>query len=193
MKNLLRSIVTTIALTTGSGLAAEADTQVVLFETSHGNIVVETYSAKAPITVAHFLNLVNSNFYDATIFHRVVKDFVIQAGGFDSNMRYKTEVSTVKNESDNGLRNLARTLSMARTSDPDSASSHFFINLGDNPHLDYQPDQWGYTVFARVIGGWQTVENIAAIPANRREQPEEQITITKASVVDRADVAALLD
>lgn len=181
--------------TLGSGfsLAVESDQQLVLFETSHGNFVVETYSDKAPETVGNFVNLVETKFYDGLIFHRVIQNFVVQAGGMDTNMQARKPPTTIKNESDNGLLNLERTLSMARTSDPDSASSQFFINLQHNPHLDYKPDAWGYAVFGKVVGGWEVVEKIAALETGSHDVPKTQAVINKATLVERSDVQELMD
>ena len=175
-------------------MAKPADIQddVVLFETTYGEFVVETYPNQAPITVANFLSLVNNNFYEGIIFHRVIDGFVIQAGGYDSNMRYMDSLKTIKNESDNGLSNTQRTLSMARTNDPHSASSQFFVNLDDNLPLDYQDKQWGYAVFAKVIGGWSVCEKIGRVQT-QAERPIENIVMEKVSVVARESVADLLD
>ena len=193
MRKLLKLLFATAALGAGAGLSASADDQVVLFETTHGNFVVETYSAKAPITVENFLNLVNSRFYEGIIFHRVIAGFVIQAGGYNQNMQPRDPSATIKNESSNGLLNLERTLSMARTSDPDSASSQFFVNLMHNTHLDYQEGAPGYAVFAKVIGGWDVIESIAAAKTAPGDKPIEAIVIHKAALVDRATIDELLD
>lgn len=175
------------------GLSAETDSKVALFETNLGNFVVETYSSKAPETVANFVDLVESNFYDDLIFHRVIQNFVVQAGGVDTNMQSREAPRTIKNESNNGLQNLERTLSMARTNDPDSASSQFFVNLQHNPHLDYKPDVWGYAVFGKVVGGWEVIEKIAALETGSRDVPTTQAIIQKATMVERADIQDLLD
>ena len=177
----------------GFGLAADTDSQVVLFETNLGNFVVETYSSKAPETVSNFVDLVESNFYDGLIFHRVIQNFVVQAGGVDTDNQSREAPRTIKNESDNGLQNLERTLSMARTSDPDSASSQFFVNLQHNPHLDYKSGQWGYAVFGKVVGGWEVIEKIAASETGPGDVPTSQAIIQKATLVERTDVQDLLD
>ena len=171
---------------------ADIPDDVVLFETTYGKFVVETYPDQAPITVANFLSLVNSDFYEGIIFHRVIDGFVIQAGGYDSNMQYMDTDVTIQNESKNGLSNTQRTLSMARTNDPHSASSQFFVNLEDNLPLDYQDNQWGYAVFAKVIGGWSVCEEIGSVKT-RAERPVENIVMEKVSVVARESVADLLD
>lgn len=193
MRKFFKMLLASASIGSGFGLSADTDTQVALFETNHGNFVVETYSSKAPETVANFVDLVESNFYDGLIFHRVIQNFVVQAGGMDTDMQPRQTPRTIKNESDNGLQNLERTLSMARTSDPDSASSQFFVNLQHNPHLDYKPNQWGYAVFGKVVGGWEVIEKIAALETGSGDVPTSQAIIQKAAMVERADVQELLD
>jgi len=147
-----------------SGTAMAANPQVV-FETNRGNFIVELYPEKAPKTVANFLAYVNSGFYQDTIFHRVIKRFMIQGGGFNADMSEKETRAPIVNESNNGLANEIGTIAMARTSDPDSATSQFFINLENNQFLNYQsPDAQliGYCVFGRVLKGMDVVRDIAA-------------------------------
>ena len=193
MRKLFKMLLVSAAAGSSFGLAADTDPKVALFETNLGNFVVETYSSKAPETAANFVDLVESGFYDGLIFHRVIPNFVVQAGGMDTNMQSKEPPRTIKNESDNGLQNLGRTLSMARTSDPDSASSQFFVNLQHNPHLDYKPGAWGYAVFGKVVGGWEVIEKIAALETGPGDVPTSQAIIQKAGMVERADVQELLD
>jgi len=143
------------------------DNPVVVIKTNMGDIYVELYPDKAPKTVENFLTYVKEGFYSGLIFHRVVKGFVIQGGGFDKNLNYKKPTHPpVKNESDNGLSNLRGTIAMARTSDPHSATTQFYINLADNTFLDYgkNPQKWGYTVFGKVIKGMDVVDEIAQVP-----------------------------
>lgn len=150
----------------GAGDAAAPSVAVIL-KTSVGEIEVELYPDKAPKTVANFLAYVDEGFYDGTIFHRVIKDFMIQGGGYDGGKEKKTGRNPVENEADNGLRNEAGTIAMARTSDPDSATSQFFINVEDNAFLDHRsktPEGWGYTVFGRVTRGADVVEKIESVP-----------------------------
>lgn len=128
----------------------------VRFDTDAGLIEIELSPAKAPQTVANFLDLVDSGFYDGLIFHRVVANFVVQTGGYDRNMQSREPPRTVPNEAANGLRNRRGTVAMARLDDPDSADSQFFINVNDNPHLDRSADSPGYTVFGRVVAGLET-------------------------------------
>jgi len=135
-------------------------TPTVTIETSKGRIVLELFPKQAPATVANFLRHVEAGFYDGLIFHRVVAGFVIQAGGYDSAMHYREPLGTVVNESANGLGNDYGTVAMARLSDPDSADAQFFINVRRNPSLDATPGRPGYTVFGRVIEGFDVVERI---------------------------------
>ncbi|MFH1574564.1 MAG: peptidylprolyl isomerase [Acidobacteriota bacterium] len=159
-------------------------------ETSMGTIRIEVFTDKAPVTAKNFLDYASSGFYAGTIFHRVVPDFVIQGGGYLENMNRKPTQPAIKNESKNGLKNLRGTLSMARYSDPNSATSQFFINLKDNANLDSTAGGWGYAVFARVIGGMDVVDKIAAVKtATRNVQgtPFENVPV-QAVVVKSAKV-----
>ncbi len=163
---------------------------VVILKTNYGDIYIELYIDKAPITVENFLTYVKEGFYDGLIFHRVIPNFVIQGGGFDKDMKpRKPTHPPIKNESDNGLSNLRGTISMARTSDPHSASSQFFINLRDNTFLDYgrTPQKWGYAVFGKVIKGMDVVDKIASVKTTikppYRDVPIEPVIIIKAEIV----------
>lgn len=134
--------------------------------TSMGDIVVALNSDKAPATVENFLNYAAKGTYDGTIFHRVISGFMIQGGGFDESMDKRPARATVKNESDNGLRNFRGTIAMARTQDPHSASNQFFINVADNGFLDYGAQgstRWGYAVFGRVVEGMEVVDQIQSV------------------------------
>ncbi len=135
---------------------------VVVMETSKGTIKIELDEEKAPATVANFLQYVDDGFYDGTVFHRVVPNFVIQGGGFDEGGKRKSTRSPIKNEADNGLPNKRGTLSMARTRDINSATSQFFVNLVDNKALDHGTRDFGYAVFGRVTEGMDVVDAIAA-------------------------------
>jgi cyclophilin family peptidyl-prolyl cis-trans isomerase len=135
----------------------------VILTTSVGEIEIELYPDKAPKTVENFLAYVDESFYDGTIFHRVIKDFMIQGGGYDGGRQKKPTRDPVKNEADNGLKNEAGTIAMARTSAPDSATSQFFINAETNGFLDHRdatPEGWGYAVFGRVVRGMDVIEKI---------------------------------
>lgn len=139
----------------------------VKIETSEGDIVLELNGKQAPITVGHFLKLVDSGFYTGTIFHRVIPGFMAQAGGHTPDLKLKETDETIPNESGNGLSNVRGTVAMARTSDPHSANSQFFINVADNTRLDPNKagyrGSWGYTVFGQVIEGMEVVDKIVAV------------------------------
>lgn len=155
----------------------------VRLRTNFGDIVLELDEARAPKTVANFLGYVNSGHYSGTIFHRVIGTFMIQGGGFDTNMRQKPAPNRVENEAKNGLKNVKYSLAMARTSDPHSASAQFFINTVDNAFLDYPgQDGWGYAVFGKVIEGFDVVDRIAQVPTGPQDVPREQIVIESATV-----------
>jgi len=139
-------------------------------QTNLGDIVVELDHVHAPITVTNFMAYVNSNAYDNTIFHRVIKDFMIQGGGFKSDFTKTPTRSAIVNEADNGLKNLRGTIAMARTREPDSATNQFFINTVDNDFLDHRSNSisgWGYAVFGRVVAGMDVVDKINALPTSR--------------------------
>lgn len=168
-------------------LFSQKPTKVVL-ETSLGKIILEIYEDKAPETAKNFLKYVDEKFYDGTIFHRVIPNFVIQGGGFDKEMKEKNTYPAIKNEADNGLSNLRGTIAMARTSDPHSATSQFFINLVDNKNLDFKDKNsgrgWGYAVFGKVIEGMDVVDKIASVQTTTKgyyeNVPKEPILILKA-------------
>ncbi|KUJ72957.1 peptidylprolyl isomerase [Thiomicrospira sp. WB1] len=143
--------------------AQAADKPQVLIETNQGNIVLELYPEKAPKSVENFLRYVNEGFYNGTIFHRVIPDFMVQGGGFTPDLQKKLTHGPIHNEADNGLRNRVGTVAMARTNDPHSATSQFFINVAKNTFLDFRektPRAYGYAVFGRVIKGMRTVNKI---------------------------------
>ncbi|MBU2488816.1 MAG: peptidyl-prolyl cis-trans isomerase, partial [Proteobacteria bacterium] len=159
------------------------------FSTSKGNIVTELYPDKAPITVENFLQYVKDGFFRGTVFHRVIPGFVIQGGGLMPNMNRKPTRPPIKNEAGNGLDNHRGTLSMARTSDVDSATSQFFINLADNASLDHRDDSaqgFGYAVFGKVAEGMDVVDAIAATPtgnkAGHQDVPKTDIVVRDAKV-----------
>jgi len=160
----------------------------VALETSQGRIVVELRADKSPKTVANFVQYVKDGFYDGTVFHRVIDGFMIQGGGFTPDMAQKPTRAPVVSESENGLKNVRGTLAMARTADPNSATAQFFINVVDNPKLDYpNPDGHGYTVFGRVVEGLDTVDKIRAVPTGRRSffenVPLTAVVIKSAQIV----------
>ncbi|MEO8198535.1 MAG: peptidylprolyl isomerase [Thermoanaerobaculia bacterium] len=169
---------------------AKAANPRVAFETTLGKIVIELDPEKAPKTVENFLAYVKSGFYDGTIFHRVIPGFMIQGGGFTPDMQQKKTQPPIANEADNGLKNKRGTLSMARTNDPMSATSQFFINVNDNRPLDYTaktPGGWGYAVFAKVVEGMDVADKIVNVKRGNRGQfgdvPETTVEIQKATLL----------
>lgn len=159
--------------------------------TSLGEILLQLDPEKAPITVENFKNYVTSGHYEGTVFHRVIEDFMIQAGGMDAEMSEKAAQASIKNEANNGLSNELGSISMARTSDPHSASAQFFINTNDNTGLDFRSetnDAWGYCVFGKVIEGMEIVEKIEETSTTsqngHQDVPVEAIHITKTEVVE---------
>jgi peptidyl-prolyl cis-trans isomerase B (cyclophilin B) len=142
----------------------------VVMDTSLGAVTIELDGDKAPLTVANFLGYVDDKFYDGTVFHRVIPDFMIQGGGFAAGMRQKPTKAAIKNESTNGLANKRGTLAMARTNDPDSATAQFFINVKDNDFLDRAKagDKVGYCVFGKVTAGMDVVDKIKAVKTGSR-------------------------
>ena len=162
----------------------------VKLSTNFGDITIELNAEKAPITVANFLQYVESGFYDGVIFHRVIDGFMVQGGGFDAEMQQKKTKDEIKNEADNGLTNDNYTLAMARTSVPDSASSQFFINATDNDFLNHTAKTasgWGYCVFGKVVQGMDVVDKIKKVKtsskAGHRDVPVEAVIIEKASII----------
>jgi cyclophilin family peptidyl-prolyl cis-trans isomerase len=175
----------------------------VMMKTSKGDMVIELFPEKAPITVENFLHYVKDGFFDGTIFHRVMPGFVIQGGGFTAKMEKKKTHEPIKNEADNGLKNKRGTLSMARTRAIHSATSQFFINLQDNVGLDHQgAANFGYAVFGRLAKGLDVMDEIAKAPTGNavdatgmthNDVPKEPITIVKAYVVETAEEAEKTD
>jgi peptidyl-prolyl cis-trans isomerase B (cyclophilin B) len=162
----------------------------VIMETSKGTVVIELNIKKAPTTTANFLAYVESGFYDNTIFHRVIRDFMIQGGGLTVDMQKKPNQPPIRNEADNGLKNNTGTIAMARTGDPHSATSQFFINVKDNPLLNHHaktPRGWGYCVFGRVIKGMDVVRAIESVPTGRKsgraDVPIEPVVIKRITKV----------
>ncbi len=159
----------------------------VTLETNHGKIVLDLNAEKAPKTVANFLSYVRDGFFDETIFHRVIDGFMIQGGGFTADMKQKPTRPPIDNEANNGLRNSRGTIAMARTSDPHSATSQFFINVADNDFLNFTaptPSGWGYCVFGHVITGMDVVDAIKGAATTGRgghqDVPVNNIIITRA-------------
>ena len=162
----------------------------VKLHTTQGVITLELDAAKAPQTVANFLQYVNSGFYANTLFHRVIDGFMIQGGGMESGMKQKSTSAPIQNEADNGLKNKTYTVAMARTSNPHSATAQFFINVADNAFLDHTaptPQGWGYCVFGRVVEGQDVVDKIKAVQTGTRgmhqDVPTQDVIIEKAEEV----------
>jgi peptidyl-prolyl cis-trans isomerase B (cyclophilin B) len=162
----------------------------VLLRTTYGDITLALDAEKAPATVANFVNYVNEGFFNGTIFHRVISNFMIQGGGFTEKMEQKPTKAPIKNEAANGLSNEAGTIAMARTSDPHSATAQFFINVADNHFLDkaQAQDGWGYAVFGKVVDGLDVVTKIKQVPTGtsgfHRDVPKDPVIIESAEVVE---------
>lgn len=158
--------------------------------TTLGDIIIQIHTEKAPISAENFLTYVKEGFYAGTIFHRIIPNFMAQGGGFDTDFKQKAVHAPIKNEADNGLKNIRGTLAMARTSDPDSATAQFFINYQDNSFLDYKSstvDGWGYAVFAKVIEGMEVVDAMAKVATGNRaghqNVPIENLSIVTAEIM----------
>ncbi|OBV38630.1 peptidylprolyl isomerase [Janthinobacterium psychrotolerans] len=167
--------------------AAPDPTPHVTLKTNMGEIVLELDQQKAPKSVANFLQYVNSGYYKGTIFHRVIDGFMIQGGGFDKNMKQKATKPAIQNEAQNGLQNVTYSIAMARTGDPHSATSQFFINVSNNGALDYPGrDGFGYTVFGKVVSGMDVVDKIKAVPVADKG-PHQNVPVTPV-VIESATV-----
>ena len=186
------SAVILVLASIGVATANSGDKVMVEMHTSKGLITLELDAEKAPVTVANFIEYVNSGHFDGTIFHRVIPGFVIQGGGLESGMKEKPTQAPIENEADNGLKNVTGSICMARTNDPHSATSQFFINLKDNQFLDHtekSPQGWGYAVFGQVTDGMDVVEAIAAVQTGNagfhQDVPVEDIVVEKVTITDR--------
>lgn len=163
----------------------------VKLQTTHGDMIIELDAEKAPQTVENFLAYVNDGFYNGTIFHRVINNFMIQGGGFDASMKQKETREPIPNEADNGLKNNQYTIAMARTNDPHSATAQFFINVANNDFLNFTaptPNGWGYTVFGKVVEGTEVANKIQTVKTGNKgfhqDVPTEDVVIEQASVVE---------
>lgn len=169
---------------------AGKEAKLVKMHTNLGTITIELDEEKAPKSVANFLEYVKSGFYEGTIFHRVIGNFMIQGGGFDKNYQQKSTRPPIQNEAKNGLKNVKYSIAMARTSQPHSASAQFFINVKDNAFLDYPgQDGWGYAVFGKVVEGMDVVDKIKGVKTGSggmfpSDVPQEMVIIEKVTVVD---------
>ncbi len=184
MKIAFISVLSVVAAVTP---VAAGDNPKVILETTKGSITIELYPEKAPDTVKNFLSYVDAGFYNGTIFHRVIPKFMIQGGGFTSDMQQKPTRPPIKIESDNGLKNERGTIAMARTQDPNSATAQFFINSVDNTFLNFTAKTaqgWGYAVFGKVVQGMEVVDEISKVKTEtkgmHRDVPAEPIVITTA-------------
>lgn len=183
---MLRIVIACIALI--ASYTAGAATPQVELKTNMGTIVLELYPDRAPETVKNFEQYVKSGFYNGTVFHRVIPGFMIQGGGFTADLAHKPTRDPIRNEANNGLKNEVGTIAMARTSEPDSATSQFFINVVDNPPLDYREGSVGYCVFGKVKSGMDVVNKIAAVATGAR--PPHQNVPVKPVVIESARVLA---
>jgi len=188
----MRLLAFLLSLTLGvamSSASAASEAPRVKLETSLGDIVLELDAEKAPLTVANFTQYVKDGHYDGVVFHRVIKGFMIQGGGYDEKMKERSTRASIQNEAKNGLKNVRGSVAMARTSAPHSASAQFFINHGDNSFLDYPgQDGWGYAVFGKVVEGQDVVEKIANTPTGDaapfgRDVPVTAVVIKKATLL----------
>jgi len=192
MRYLLTTITALVLLISTANAADNFASKYVKLETSEGNIVLELDITRAPHSVLNFMNYVRSGFYDGTVFHRVISNFMIQGGGFDSRLQRKKTNAPVINEADNGLKNTRGTIAMARTNDPHSATAQFFINVVDSPFLDHKnktPRGWGYAVFGKVVEGMDVVDKIRYTRTGpggpfRSDVPVKTVTINKASIIE---------
>lgn len=186
------SAVSLLLASIGVATAHSGDKVMVEMHTSKGLITLALDAEKAPVTVANFIDYVKSGHFDGTIFHRVIPGFVIQGGGMESGMKEKPTQKPIENEADNGLKNVTGSICMARTNDPHSATSQFFINLKDNQFLDHtekSPQGWGYAVFGQVTDGMDVVEAIAAVQTGNagfhQDVPVEDIVVEKVTITDQ--------
>ena len=192
MKKLITACAIALLLAANSNVFASNPK--VRMETTKGVVVIELYPDKAPKTVENFLRYVNEGKYDGTIFHRVIKRFMNQGGGFTPDFKKVETFAPIKNEADNGLKNKRGTIAMARTGDPHSATNQFFVNTVDNAFLDHTsktPRGWGYCVFATVVDGMDVMDRIAKVPTGaggpfQKDVPTEEILIQKVSVIEEA-------
>ncbi|HEY8570307.1 MAG TPA: peptidylprolyl isomerase [Microbulbifer sp.] len=191
---MLQSLAASLLLCLSGFASALSENPRVVLETDLGNVELVLYADKAPKTVENFLAYIDSGFYNGTIFHRVIPGFMAQGGGYTFDFQEKPTLEPVVNESTNGLSNARGTISMARTNDPDSATSQFFINLVDNSRLDGSTEKPGYTVFGKVLLGMSVVQQIAAEPrgqyASFPDAPNTPVRILKARRVDSGSDAA---
>lgn len=191
MRKFLLSLLFLFTATTAFATENKMTHPKVKLTTSLGNITIQLNDEKAPISSANFLTYVKEGFYDGTIFHRIIKDFMAQGGGFDTDFNQKAVHDPIQNEADNGLKNNRGTLAMARTNVPNSATAQFFINYKDNSFLNHtgkNASGWGYAVFGEVIEGMDIVDKMAAEPTGSKnghqDVPKINIVIEKAEIIE---------
>ena len=185
MKNIIKYLVLTTIIFINNGVNAEMATNTIInVKTSLGDIKIELFNDKAPITAENFKKYIESDYFANSIFHRVIKDFMVQGGGFTMEMEEKETMSPIKNEANNMVSNERGTIAMARTNDPHSASAQFFINLKDNVFLDFKSETtqgWGYCVFGKVIEGMEVIDKIAIVDTGsygpHQDVPKDPIII----------------
>ena len=185
MKNIIKYLVLTTIIFINNGVNAEMATNTIInVKTSLGDFKLELFNDKAPITAENFMKYIESDYFANSIFHRVIKDFMVQGGGFTMEMEEKETMSPIKNEANNMVSNERGTIAMARTNDPHSASAQFFINLKDNVFLDFKSDTtqgWGYCVFGKVIEGMEVIDKIAIVDTGsygpHQDVPKDPIII----------------
>lgn len=191
MRNVLLSVLFLFTTTTAFATENKMTHPKIKLTTSLGDITIQLNSEKAPISSANFLTYVKEGFYNGTIFHRVIKDFMAQGGGFDTSFKQKEVHAPIENEADNGLKNTRGSIAMARTNVPNSATAQFFINLKDNGFLNHtgkNASGWGYAVFAEVIEGMDVVDAMAGMPTGSKnghqDVPKTDIIIEKAEIIE---------
>ena len=189
--SFVATLVFLAAVAPGDAQEAATGNPQVIFETSKGKFVLELYADKAPLTVQNFLAYVDAKFYDDTIFHRVIPNFMIQGGGFTADMNQKPTNDPIQNEADNGLENQRGTIAMARTSDPHSATGQFFINSVNNDFLNFKSKStqgWGYAVFGKVVEGMDVIDAISAVKTGTSggygDVPVEPVVVNSARQLD---------
>ena len=194
------TVITLLFIGLAYSLSTLAEPVYVKLETNRGDIILELDQDKAPLSVANFVSYAKDGYYDNTIFHRVISTFMIQGGGYDEDLSKKSTNAPIQNEASNGLKNIRGSIAMARLNSPHSATSQFFINVQDNPSLDYTGSQtgrtWGYAVFGQVIQGLDVVDEIRFTltgpnPPFRSDVPIKTMLIKKVSILDKAPEAAV--
>lgn len=182
MPNMLSFL--TLASMTATGASAGEDRPRVQIATSVGDFTIELYPDRAPISVENFLRYVDEEFYHNTTFHRIIRDFIVQGGGYNTDKTRKETHEPIRNEADNGLKNVRGAVAMARVKEPDSAASQFFINVADNHSLDHSENDFGYAVFGHVVEGMAVVDRISGVPTVKhgphRDQPRVTVVLKRA-------------